>query len=76
MTRFEVTDTPATFFGPVLGFTPVVDICCHNLPPAELLPLLDTDSSSLNTLKQPGVALVLHPAGVTHRRSSRATMSP
>ena len=32
VTLFEVTDTPATFFGPVPGFTPVVDICCHNLP--------------------------------------------
>src|ERR1700722_18728090 len=48
---FEVTATPATFLGPVLGFTPVVDICCH-LPPAEIQPL-DTDSSSLTTPNQP-----------------------
>ena len=54
MILFEVTATPATFFGPVLGFTPVVDICYHNLPTAELLPL-DTDSSSLITLNQPDV---------------------
>ena len=52
VTLFEVTDTPATFFGPVPGFTPVVDICCHNLPRPNFQPL-DTDSSSLTTLKQP-----------------------